>query len=490
MNSQAFPKRRRISKSLPPPGTPFRKGRIPDTPGVYFFLGRPRSGLARGSLHPKPARAGRVLYIGRAASLRNRVRSYFAPDIAEKRSSWIAKMLTEAKSINFRKTDSVLEAILLEAYLIKKLQPPYNTEQKDDKSFNCIVITDESFPALMVARQKNIDFSSVRIKPARRNLGAGGDEGLKIRAVYGPFPHGEELQTALKIIRKIFPFRDDTCTPCPQSIRGHSNILKNVGMLCRPCFNRQIGLCPGVCTGEIREREYAKTIRNIRLFFEGKKPRLLKLLKSEMNAAAKAQEFEKASVVKKTIFALQHIQEVALLKTFNFTLSTFNFRIEAYDLSHFGGKEIVGAMAVVLNGVAQKSEYRLFKLRGIRSQNEVAGLQEIIRRRLNHPEWLFPDLIVVDGNEVQKNAAEKILKEWGRVIPVAAVVKDERHRPREILNKMLAVGQPSYIPRNVGIWSEQQELHAAILLANSEAHRFVLKFQRRQRLVKRTAVKN
>ena len=177
-----------------------------------------------------------------------------------------------------------------------------------------------------------------------------------------------------------------------------------------------------------------------------------------MKRAAGAQEFERAGELKRQLFALKHIQDIALLKKQDSYIprNVGVTRIEAYDLSHFGGKNIVGAMAVVENREAKPSEYRLFKLRGVKTQNEVAGLQEILRRRLKHIKWSFPQLIVVDGNEVQKKTAEKVLAEKGLNIPVVAVVKTTHHRPRE-------------------------KLSSAILLANSEAHRFALRFQKKVR---------
>ena len=434
-------------EKIPPAGddrAPSTKGRIPDSPGVYFFLGRRR----------------KILYIGRATSLRNRVRSYFTPDIAEKRSAWIAKMLTEAKRVDFRETDSVLEAILLEADLIKKFQPPYNTDEKDDKSFNCVVITDEKFPRVLLIRKREVD-------SYRKRLNLKSEKRFNLVLVYGPFTNGGQLKTALKIIRKIFPFRDAKC-------RVSSEVQPQKGpevepRKLRPCFNRQIGLCPGVCTGEISKQEYAKTIRNIRLFFEGKKDRLLKLLEKEMKTEAERQEFEKAGEVKRQILALTHIQDVSLLKrTPHDERRTTHVRIEAYDLSHFGGKESVGAMTVTLGGTAAPSEYRHFKIRGIQGAHETKGLSEMLRRRFRHPEWRFPELIVVDGNEIQKNAAEQAIAERGLAIPVVAVVKDERHRPREIL------GLSELRIRDKG-------LRIGVLFANSEAHRFALKLQRKRR---------
>jgi excinuclease ABC subunit C len=393
-------------------------------------------------------------------------------------------MLGEARSVDFKKTDSVLEAVLLEADLIKKFQPPYNTKDKDDKSFNCAVITDEDFPSVLIVRQKDIDAPLLKVNGQKSKV-----HSRKLLAVYGPFPNGFQLRITLKIIRRIFPFHD-SCMPFTTQ-KQHTNKSENVGVS-HACFNRQIGLCPGICTGEISKEEYAKTIQHIRLFFEGKKARLLKVLEREMKQAARAQEFEHAGKLKRQLFALKHIQDVALLRR-EATPPLIPplkrgegrggvFRVEGYDLSHFGGKDIVGALAVVEDGVARQSEYRLFKIRDITIQNEVAGLQEIIRWRVTHPEWAFPQLIVVDGNEVQKCAAEATLAEATRSIPVVAVVKDERHRPREIIGmSALSVGQHTNSLQNVGMFANQGELRAAILLANSEAHRFALRFQKRRR---------
>ena len=205
----------------------FTKKALPDKPGVYFFLG-PRK---------------EILYIGKATSLKDRTRSYFASDLSETRGGLIVKMVDEARSIDFRVTDSVLEALLLEADLIKKFQPRYNTKEKDDKSFNCVVITKEDFPRLLVVRKKDIDFSSLRTT------------NYQLQTIFGPFPHGAQLKDALKIIRKIFPYRDAKCD-------------LNQG---KPCFNRQIGLCAGVCSGEISKSDYAGIIDNLKLFFASKK---------------------------------------------------------------------------------------------------------------------------------------------------------------------------------------------------------------------------
>ncbi|MCR4330951.1 MAG: GIY-YIG nuclease family protein [Patescibacteria group bacterium] len=393
------------------------KKKLPDTPGVYFFLG-PRK---------------KILYIGKATSLRDRVKSYFIKDVISSRGPQIAKMIEDAVSIDVITTDSVLEALILEAHLIKKHQPKYNTKEKDDTSFNYILITDEDFPRVLLVRGRELLKEGVDKKVPHA------------RYVAGPFPQGTLLRDAMKIIRKIFPFRD-TCVP------GSG----------KPCFNRQIGLCPGVCTGETLKAEYQKTIANLTLFLEGKKSALIKKLLREMKAYAKKQEFEKAHNTKKTIFTLRHIQDIALLKNNQGGRASFAGRIEAYDIAHISGKYLVGVMAVVLGGEPDKSEYRKFKIRTVAGADDTASLAEILRRRFEHSEWTYPRLIVIDGGIAQKNRAQKVLKDLGIGIPVVSVVKDERHRPREIL----------------GNKEHFRKCEREILFANSEAHRFAVAYHR------------
>ncbi|MBI2674097.1 MAG: UvrB/UvrC motif-containing protein [Candidatus Zambryskibacteria bacterium] len=389
-----------------------KKYKLPDSPGVYFFLGTPK--LSGGDRN--------ILYIGKATSLKDRVKSYMSKTIFDTRGPLIIKMLEEAKKIEFIKTDSVLEALILEASEIKKHQPIYNSKAKDDKSYNYITFTKEDFPKVVITR------------------GSGH---------YGPFPYGGELKEALKIVRKIFPYRDK-CKP------GRN----------KPCFNAQLGLCPGVCAGSVSETEYRKIIRHIKLFFEGKKLKLIRSLEREMKILAKEHKFEKAGKVKKQIFALQHIQDIALIKqnlTTNNKQPTTKFRIEAYDIAHISGTHTVGAMTVVEDGELNKNQYRKFKIR-LDSNNDIANLKELLTRRLAHQEWPLPNLIVVDGGKSQINIAQKVIKKANLDIHVVSVIKDERHKAREILGN-----------------GQSRALTKLILLANAEAHRFAIGYHRKLR---------
>lgn len=402
-----------------------QRKKLPDAPGVYFFLGK----------------NSEILYIGKATSLKDRVASYFGRDLASARGPLVVQMISQIKRIDWKQTDSMLEALFLEADLIKKFKPKHNTRDKDDKSYNCVVVTDEDYPRVLVVRKKDLD----------------GNEAKKfsVDKIYGPFTQGMSLKSALKIIRRLFPYRD-TCIPYDPS----SNTLP------KPCFNAQIGLCSGVCTGKISRKDYCKIIENLKLFFEGKKSKVLSNLETEMKSRAKNLDFEGAQSIKRQIFSLNHIQDISLLKTYPKKSNEFtNFRIESYDIAHLGGKDAVGVMTVMTNGYVDKSEYRKFNIKSDKYGSDTDALKEVLTRRLTHSEWTLPNMIVVDGGVAQTNLFKTILDGKDLDIPVIGVQKDERHRPEKFLGKI-----------------ELIETHKREIIAiNSESHRFAISFHRKRR---------
>ena len=402
-----------------------KKNELPETPGVYFFLDADST----------------LLYIGKATSLRDRVKSYFTQDLFETRGPKIELMRPFIATIAWAQTESVLEALILETNLIKAEQPPYNTDQKDDKSYNHVVITKEAFPRVLIVRGRDIEQKKFT-EP--------------VKYLFGPFPQGGALREALKIVRKLFPFRD-RCLP---AVAGRGQGTPGSG---RPCFSAQIGLCPGVCSGAVSAREYSKTINHIRLFFAGHKNDIVKKLTREMKAAARVRDFEQAGQIKKTIFGLQHIQDMALIK--DDLRERHAHRIEGYDVAHLGGTASVGVMTVVEESRANKQEYRQFKLREKHGGNDLSALGEILTRRLKHREWPLPEIIVVDGALLQLGVAERVLREAGLTIPIVGVVKNIRHQPERL------IGPEALIKR----------FEKEVLLVNSEAHRFALTFHRKRR---------
>lgn len=397
----------------------YKKFKLPDTPGVYFFKDKKK-----------------ILYIGKATSLKSRTRSYFNKDAVEARGPKIEMMVEEANKVEWRETDSVLEALILEMFLIKKYKPPYNTRDKDDKSFLYLVITKEDFPRVLLTRGKMLRDDEPK--------------DFQVDEIYGPFPQAYDAKEALRLIRRLLPYRD-TCQP---------------GQI-RPCFNAQIGLCPGVCEDRVTKEEYAKTIKNIKLFFEGEKQKVIKNLEKEMMNLAKKQEFEEAAKVRRSLFGLKHIQDVSLIREYDHQIEKMRTRIEAYDIAHTAGKETTGAMVVWQNGELDKNEYRKFRLRGFEGggNDDPANLQEVLKRRFNHPEWPSPELIVVDGSKIQVNAAEKVLTDLGLPIEVVGVTKDERHKATSF----------------VGSAETIEKFRKEIVLINSEAHRFALDYHRKLR---------
>ena len=400
------------------------KTKLPDRPGVYLFK-----------------KNKEILYIGKATSLRDRVRSYMSKGIFDMRGPLVEKMVEEASKIDYQVTNSVLEAIILEANLIKKHQPKYNTKEKSDKRFNYVCITDEKLPKVMIVRGKNVQH---RV----------------LNKIYGPYTSGTQLREAVKIIRKIFPFLDEKS----------KNYME---------FYKQINLVP-----DLNDRKmYLQNIKNIKLFFSGKKKQILFNLKKEMKEYAKKREFEKAGEIKRQIFALQHINDIALIKNSPHPdpllvkeRGNSEFRIEAYDIAHMGGKNMVGVMTVLEDGEVIKSEYKKFSARGGSAfggrtvlgnskANDTGALREVLERRLAHKEWSYPSLIVVDGGTAQINTTKAILSLFNIDIPVVSVLKDERHKPKAIMgNKEFAV-----------------KYKREILLANSEAHRFAIAYHKKLR---------
>jgi excinuclease ABC subunit C len=421
--------------------------KLPDAPGVYFFVGAKRE----------------VLYVGKATSLKDRVKSYFAPDLAATRGSHMSRMVERARRVDFRQTDSVLEALILEAKLIKELKPQYNSRDKDDKSFNYLVITmNEQYPRLLTVRGKELAV-------VLRDL-AGGQGGRHVPVhsshisslvthhsslpVFGPFVHAAQFKEALKIIRKIFPYYDTTYPV--DVLRDHDDRKLR--------FNESIGVYPGADTSAAA---YRRTVRHIMLIFEGKKPQLMRTLERDMKRYAKSQAFELAAIAKRQLFALRHIEDVSLIRRERLVpgVEGAGYRIEGYDVAHMAGNDMVGVMTVVADGEPNKREYRTFTVRTVTKSNDTAALREVLLRRLTHPEWQYPRLIVVDGGTAQLAAARKVLAEAGVVLPVVAVTKDAHHRPK-------AIQGPARV---------RQEHHRAILLANAEAHRFSLAVHTRRR---------
>ena len=365
---------------------------FPKKSGVYFFINNKKE----------------ILYVGRATSLKNRVSQYFQKNI----DSRIAEMVSLARDIKYIETDNLLEAIILEARNIKKFWPKYNVKDKDNRSFIYIVIDKRNdYPTIKIIREREL------IKFP-----------IKDFAIFGPYQSLYLIQNALKIIRRIFPY--STCKP-------------NNG---KPCFDYQIGLCPGTCISEISKKDYRKNISNIILFLSGEKKKLINKLSKENPESVKA---------------LRHIQDVSLLTNDSPSLHySAVSRIEGYDISHFAGHETYGSMVVFEDSNPNKNEYRLFKIKTAPSGDDERALEEVISRRLNHNEWQKPDLIMIDGGKPQVDFINKYFTKNNINIPIVGISKYDNDRL--VFSSSLNKNQKTLA----------ENIKSTLLKVREEAHRF------------------
>lgn len=379
---------------------------LPKTSGVYIFK------------DPE----GEIIYIGKAAVLPKRVQSYFSSSADPKAK----KISQKVADIDHRVTDSVLEALILEAKLIKKHEPFYNIQQKDDKSFLYVVITDEEYPRVILKR---------------------GREEKEGRSVFGPFVSSSDIREALKIIRRIFPYNTHT--------------EKELDQMNRPCFYYQINLCPGACAGELDREKYLKDLQNIEKFFQGKKEEILEDLKEKMQKASENQEFERAQKLKKQIKSIEHIHDSALVSPPE--LENKTMRLEGYDISDLSGKLAAGSMVVFEGEKPNKKEYRKFKIKTVQQSDDVAMMKEVLERRFNH-DWPLPNYILVDGGKSHVNIAQDVLTNQGLDIPVVGLAKGKDRKSNRL----------------VGDLSEEIKKKTLVKLRD-EAHRFAQKYHKKLR---------
>lgn len=430
--------------------------------------------------------------MGKATSLTHRVRSYFPslplPTSSSGRGRGIVlrpveQMMHEVVDIRWKETDSVLEAIILEANEIKRLQPKYNVEGKDDKSWNYILITADEYPRVVTMREHEYE----RMQNGEWRM-------QNIGHVFGPYP-GLNIREMLKILRRLF-FVSDCAKRQSKQIRQsmqsrHVNKKLTLRTLLtlhtlpapKPCLYYQMGQCLGVCTGEISPAEYRKkVIRPLVAFLKGGKKQVIVSLEKEMNRTSKDERFEEAGRLRNQIAGLRRVQDVALLnKSFvegsreqAVGSSILIGRIEGYDISNLGSSGKVGSMVVFDQHGPVKSEYRKFKIKTVEGQSDVGSLTEMIERRLKHAEWQMPDVILVDGGVPQVNAAKKVLNTFNISIPVVGIAKGPERKRNDV---HLGSRDRSFVR---WIFSHQPLL----IQVRDEAHRFAIGYQRKLRRLK------
>lgn len=424
---------------------------LPSSPGVYSFLDE----------------KNKILYVGKAKNLRNRVKSYTKIKQLDQR---ILKLVKTAQKLKFQILESELGAVLIEAELIRIHQPVFNIRLKDDKSPIYLHITNELFPRVLKKRKQEI---------YKYKLGG---------TILGPFSSSYKLNEVLKIARKIFPWCDE---------RGKKKLNK-------PCFYYHINLCPGACVDEIATTDYQHNIKQLIKFLRGEKKELLKNLSKQMKNAADKLNYEKAALLKNKIQLIKEVTNKQYKLRINYILPTFTQnktedallhlkkivstfvtlpadyafeRIEGYDVSNIQGTNAAVSMVVFQNGKPNKKEYRLFNIKSLQTPNDYQMLKEALIRRQNNPEWPAPNLIVIDGGKGQLRSAMSV---WKWTNPIISIVKN----PDRIIVAQKKETNTEKLKLNyhiVRLPSNHPTLHL-IQQIRDESHRFAKKQHQRLRL--------
>jgi excinuclease ABC subunit C len=428
---------------------------LPKTSGVYFFYNKKE-----------------LLYIGKAINIKNRVKNHFLqPSYRDK------FFIEKINKIGFMKTYSEIEALILEANLIKKHQPKFNVVWRDDKNYFFVAI---------VQNKEKIPYVFITHQPTE----------TKNAQYIGPFVEGASLKKTIRFLRKVFPYYTN---------KTHSKLK------CTWCH---LDLCPGP---DPDLKNYKNNIKKLVLVLKGKSRAVLKSLKREMQTLSKASRFEEAGKARDKIYALQNIMShtSVINRESNYSDLSENFtavkfsdkklkqppatffpspggseilagilgiksisRIECYDISNIQGNFATGSIAVFINGNPDKSKYRKFKIKIDGKPNDIAMLKEVLQRRFAHKEWEYPQVILIDGGKAQLNIAIKTKNQRPKTKDIKAISIAKRNkelfvegRKKPILLKTL--------PR---------EVYNLILHLDDEAHRFAIAFHKKIR--KKNLLKN
>ncbi len=384
------------------------KSKFPKTPGVYLFQDE----------------KGRVIYVGKAKNLRARASSYFLKAAAEDRRT--STLVTEIYDVDFLDADSEVDALLVESRLIKDIQPKFNRELRDDKSFPYLQITThEDFPRVEITREPKTSAAKL----------------------YGPFTSVYALRGALQVLQKIFKFRT-----CSLDIEENDQRWRWF----RPCLLASIDQCTAPCNLRVSKEDYRKDIARLKTFLEGGRKKLLKELQSEMETASKELKFEKAARIRDEINLLNRLDERGELeehqqpevfyvdpkKGVNGLQKVLGLPkppkvIEGVDIAHLAGQETVASVVQFLNGLPFKPGYRRFRIRDVEGIDDFASIREVVARRFQgkiQDHEAFPDLLLIDGGKGQLGKAIEAFESLGiRPPTVISLAKKEEliYRPGE-----------------------------------------------------------
>lgn len=428
---------------------------LPGTPGVYFH---------------KNAK-GEIIYVGKAAVLKNRVRQYFQKTrLLDLKTQ---ALVAEIADTDWMEVESELDALFLESEMIKRYKPRYNILLRDDKSQSFVRINmKDPYPYISFTRQPL-------------------DDGAEY---FGPYYNAWAVKKALRYLRRVFPYSTHVTMPR------------------RVCLQYHLGLCPGVEEQKISSQEYKTTLRKLIMYLKGERKLLIKQLEAEMKQAASRHEFEKATKLRNQIYNLKELQKQIVFSDREFMdiskdqalagladllgLKGVPRRIEGYDISHMQGAHNVASMVVATNGVADKAEYRKFKMR-IPGNNDFAHMNETLKRRFSgrHLDWPKPDLLLIDGGRGQLGAALDALEEYGVAIPAIGLAKRLEeivvHKTRSNVVLSLANYPDAYVRESDDFYIIllPKDSHIVKLLQRirDESHRFAVSYHTVLKRQKQTA---
>jgi len=428
--------------------------KLPREPGVYLFKNKQE----------------KVIYVGKAKNLKSRVSSYFQKNlILEPKTQVLVSRIADLEIIL---TATELEALILEAELIKKYWPKYNIVHKDDKTHLFIVIRKENkFPKVITARKTDLKGSDIK---------------------FGPYTNSTTTKQILRTMRKIFPFRD--CSPSKFARYQRMN---------KPCLYGHLGLCPAPCLAETDLKHAQKEITRLKNFLLGKSSSIIRDYERLMQKASREKKYEAAASYRDTLKRFEYVrtsfktpdqyidnpnllEDIAArslrdLKEGIPILDNEPLHIECYDISNISGQEAVGSMVVSLEGKITKSHYKRFKIRSKDRPDDVYMMKEVLTRRVKRGlaakdkdfTWSLPDLIVLDGGKGQVSAGLEVMDYVGVRVPIIGLVK----KKETIVYKTNGGFEKVNLP-------ETNEGLKLLMRLRDEAHRFAQSYHHRLRLKK------
>lgn len=416
---------------------------LPHKPGVYKF---------------KDAQ-GNLLYIGKAINLYNRVRSYFNTDLEDR--PFVRQMIPLIEDLEITETNNEIESLVLESALIKKHQPPYNTDQKDDKSYAWIYIsTKDKFPTVRIVRTLN-------------------QKEYQNGELFGPYPSGLTVRRIFTYLRKLYPF----CNCCKEGSKESLYYF--------------LGLCPGPYQGHITEGNYRKNINEIVKFLKGRKKGQIAELEAEMKRYSTRKNYEEAAKLRDRVNDLKYLGEkidytyfdteedyktrrrTVLRKNFDglrteLGLSKLN-RIECYDISNTQGKLAYGSMVVAQDGEIARSEYRIFRIKGQDTPNDPKMLAEVLKRRFENKDFsIWPDIVLLDGGKSQLSVVQKCIPTGIYIVGISKGKRFKRAGGRLLDEFWMNSGED--------IQKLDIENKGILIELRDEAHRFAITHHRKARI--------